>query len=180
MERVVAVFESEKTAEKVRLLLESTGAAYVLCCRTAAEAKVLMGQQRIPTVICGYKFPDGTAEELFCDLPDGRTMLLLARQDMLNLCNEPRIYHIATPLSRRALLEAVTQAVAAASRDTRPPRSERDEDLIKRAKGWLMERYGVDEEQAHRLLQKRSMARGRKLCDTARMVLEREAGIGIY
>ena len=180
VERIAAVFENERTGEKIRSLLESTGVARVLCCRTAAEVKVLMGQKRIPTVVCGYKFPDGTAEELFCDLPEGRTMLLLARQDLLTLCEEPRIFKLASPLSRAALIDAVRQVVAAAGRDVRPPRSEKEEAMILRAKEWLMERYGVDEEQAHRLLQKRSMAGGRKLSDTARMVLEREAGIAIY
>lgn len=180
MERIVTVFESAKTGQKVKMLLESTGIARVLCCRTAAEAKVLMGQQGIPTVICGYKFPDGTAEELFGDLPQGRTMLLLAHQNMLELCDDPRIFKIAAPLTRSDLVEATQLAIAAANRDVRPPRSQKEEDLIVRAKEWLMERYGIEERQAHYLLQKRSMAQGRKMQDTALILLEREAGIAIY
>ncbi len=43
-----------------------------------------------------------------------------------------------------------------------------------------MERRGVSEEEAHRLLQKKSMASGRRLADTARLLLEREAGLAIY
>ena len=39
MERIAAVFENERTGEKIRSLLESTGVARVLCCRTAAEVK---------------------------------------------------------------------------------------------------------------------------------------------
>ena len=38
------------------------------------------------------------------------------------------------------------------------------------------ERYRLDEEQAHRLLQRKSMDSGSKLSDTARRILERPGG----
>ena len=50
----------------------------------------------------------------------------------------------------------------------------------RRAKEWLMEQQGMDEGQAHRLLQQRSMICGRKLAETARLLLEREAGLALY
>ena len=117
MERVVLAFENENTSRKVRALLEGAGLARGLICRTAAEVRLLLGQQQIPTLVCGYKLPDATAAELFFDLP---------------------------------------------------------------AKEWLMEQRGMDEGQAHRLLQQRSMICGRKLAETARLLLEREAGLALY
>jgi len=53
-------------------------------------------------------------------------------------------------------------------------------ELIRRAKEWLMERYGMDEETAHRALQKRSMDQGLRLAQTARDLLERAAGIALF
>ncbi len=52
-----------------------------------------------------------------------------------------------------------------------------EEALLSQAKGLLMDRRGMTEEQAHRFLQKRSMDGGVKLADTARQVLE-EIGLG--
>lgn len=70
-------------------------------------------------------------------------------------------------------------ALRASGLSHRPGR-EKETALILRAKEWLMERRGVSEEEAHRLLQKKSMASGRRLADTARLLLEREAGLAIY
>ena len=70
-------------------------------------------------------------------------------------------------------------ALRASGLSHRPGREE-ETALILRAKEWLMERRGVSEEEAHRLLQKKSMASRRRLADTARLLLEREAGLAIY
>ncbi len=160
MERVLLVFENEKTGEKIRALLEQSGAARAVLCRTAAQARVFAAQQGIGTVVCSYRFPDGSARELFYDLPRGSTMVLLARQDMQALWMEDGVFRLSPPISRRALLE------------TRPTRSEEEWELIARAKTALMERHGIGEGEAHRMLQKRSMDQGRKLVETARLILE--------
>lgn len=172
MERVLLVFENEGTGEKIRALLEQTGAARGILCRTAAQARVLAAQQGISVVICSYRFPDGSARELFYDLPRGSAMVLLARQDMQALWMEGGVFRLSPPITRRALLDTLRAALSAARRDTRPARSEEERALIARAKAVLMERRGIGEGEAHRLLQKRSMDEGRKLSDTARLLLE--------
>ena len=65
METVVVAFAGEQNGRRVKEILESAGAASCLLCRSADQVRRLVGQQRITTVVCGYKFPDGTAEELF-------------------------------------------------------------------------------------------------------------------
>ena len=180
MERVAIAFEREQTSQKIRRLLEGAGMARGICCRTAAEVKLLLGQQQISTAICGYKLPDATAEELLFDLLEGRTLLLVAPENLLGLCREaPVLFRLSTPLSQGALLEGVRDALRASGLSHRPGREE-ETALIPRAKEWLMERRGVSEEEAHRLLQKKSMASGRRLADTARLLLERETGLAIY
>ena len=175
MERIVIAFEQDSTSQKIRRLLESAGVARPLCCHTAAEVKTLLAQQRIPTVICGFKLPDGTAEELFFDLPAGRSMLLIASESLLSLCwSDPRLVCLSTPLTRSGLIDGVRQALQAAEADLRPARSEEEEVLIRLAKERLMARSHISEEQAHRLLQKKSMESGRKLSATARLLLEED------
>ncbi len=100
MERVAIAFEREQTSQKIRRLLEGAGMARGICCRTAAEVKLLLGQQQIPTAICGYKLPDATAEELLFDLPEGRTLLLVAPENLLGLCREaPGLFRLSPPQS---------------------------------------------------------------------------------
>ena len=69
MERVVLAFENENTSRKVRALLEGAGLARGLICRTAAEVRLLLGQQQIPTVVCGYKLPEGLLESARLEQP---------------------------------------------------------------------------------------------------------------
>ena len=181
LERVVLAFENENTSRKVRALLEGAGLARGLICRTAAEVRLLLGQQQIPTVVCGYKLPDATAEELFFDLPAGRTMVLVAPENLLSLCGRSDgLVTLSTPLSRSVLLEGVERALGLAQSVRLSVRPAGEEELIRRAKEWLMEQRGMDEGQAHRLLQQRSMICGRKLAETARLLLEREAGLALY
>ena len=172
MERVLLAFENEGTGEKIRALLEQTGAARAILCRTAAQARVLAAQQNIHTVICSFRFPDGSARELFYDLPPGSTMVLLARQDVQALWMEAGVFSLSPPISRRALLETLQAALTAARPRSRPARSQEEQALNAKAKALLMERWDIGEGQAHRMLQKRSMDEGRKLSETARLLLE--------
>ena len=64
METVVVAFEGEKNGRRLKELLESSGTAACLLCRSADQVKRLVRQQRLTAVVCGYKFPDGTAELL--------------------------------------------------------------------------------------------------------------------
>ena len=57
LERVVLAFENENTSRKVRALLGRGGPGGDLIARTAAEVRLLLGQQQIPTVVCGYNCP---------------------------------------------------------------------------------------------------------------------------
>ena len=81
METVVVAFEGEKNGRRLKELLESSGTAACLLCRSADQVKRLVRQQRLTAVVCGYKFPDGTAEEL------GRE-LLAAVEELLRLGEE--------------------------------------------------------------------------------------------
>ena len=56
-------------------------------------------------------------------------------------------------------------------RDTGSTRDPRDENYIRNAKEVLMQRRHMTEEQAHKYLQKESMDTGRKLVESAQMIL---------
>lgn len=174
MENVIVAFEHEKSGARIREILENAGAAACLVCRSAAEVKRLVRKQHITTVISGFKFPDDTAEGLFCDLPEPCAMLLLAVQNQLDLCENEDIFKLATPVSKGDLVASVRMLLQMShrlERYARPRRSEQEQELIAQAKAVLMDRHGMTESQAHRLLQKQSMDTGAKLIETARMVL---------
>ena len=164
METVVVAFEGEKNGRRLKELLESSGTAACLLCRTADQVKRLVRQQRLTAVVCGYKFPDGTAEELAGELPGFCTVLLLALR-------------LPAPAGRRELLAAVEELLRLGEEAGAllPPRRSREErEVVERAKERLMARNGMTEEEAHRALRRRSMDCRIPLADAARMLLDGE------
>jgi len=127
--------------------------------------KRLVSKQRVSTVICGYKLSDETAEELFQDLPGFCSMLVVAIQSMLEMVESDEIFRLAAPVSRSDLLSAVQTLLQVGRRVEQLA-------LVEGAKGVLMDRHGITEEQAHRLLQRKSMDSGEKLVQTARRIID--------
>lgn len=177
MEQIIVAFESAKSCERVREIIESSGTAACVVCRSAAEVKRAVSRGGATAVVCGFKLPDETAEDLFLDLPESCAMLMVAVQNLLDLCQSEAVCKLASPVRRGDLLESVQMLLETCRRrefPARPQRSEEDRALIDEAKLLLMDRQGVTEEQAHRFLQKKSMDAGVKMVQTARQVLERQ------
>ena len=110
MEKIIVAFESEKTALRVKELLEGGGAAACLVCRTADQVRRAINKLPVPAVVCGYKLGDQTAELFFEDLPPSCAMLVLAHQDRLDLLGNDDIFRPGKPWG-----SAGCGAVAAAS-----------------------------------------------------------------
>lgn len=175
MDKVILAFEGERTAARVRDILESSGVAGCLICHSAAEVKRIVSKQHVPVVICGYKLRDETAEALCEDLPFTCSTLVLAVQNLLDMIENENIFKLAAPVSRNDLLSSVRMLLQMGrrmERFVRPKHSEEEKALLERAKALLMEQNGMTEEQAHRFLQKKSMNSGAKLLQTAQMVLD--------
>lgn len=175
MEQVILAFEGEKTANRIKEVIENAGIAECLLCHSAAEVKRLVNQQHITTVLCGYKLADETAEALCEDLPPTCSVLVIAVQGMLEMIGRSEVFKLAAPVRRNDLLASVRMLLQLGRRMekyVRPQRSMEEKAIIQQAKQVLMDRHGMSEEQAHRFLQKRSMDAGAKLVQTAQMVLD--------
>ncbi len=175
MEKIIVAFEKEKNALHIKDLIESAGLAAVHLCRSGMEVRRLASREGCCAVICGYKLPDGSAEALFDDLPPEMAMLMVATQPQLDLCGAEGIFKLPAPVRREDLLNAVHLLLQLSGRAQRfvPVRREGDrEGIIQQAKALLMTHHSIDETAAHRLLQKRSMDRGCKLVEMARLIVE--------
>ncbi len=176
MEKVILAFESEKAAERMRDVIETSGTAGCILCHSAAEVKRLVQKQHVTTVICGYKLRDETAESLLEDLPISCAMLVVAVQNMLDMIDSDDIFKLAAPVTRNDLLSSVRMLLQMGRRMERfvkpPQRSDKEQAIVERAKAVLADRHGMTEEQAHRFLQKKSMDSGVKLAQTAQMILD--------
>lgn len=179
METVIVAFENGTMAQRFGELLENTGTAKCLLCRSGDQVRRLMSKQTVYCVVCGPHLSDGPAEWLAEDLPPACSLLLVGPQHMLDACASRDVYTLATPIRREEAVSTVKlllQFGHRMERYTRHRRSPLEQDLIARAKALLMERDGLTEEQAHRTLQKRSMDQGLTLVQTARRTLAQGGG----
>lgn len=199
MRQVIVAFERQSNCDRLREIIENGGEFSCVVCRTADQVRRAARKLRLDIVVCGFKLGEESCESLFYDLPQRCSMLMVAPQAQLDLCEGEGIFKLRAPIRRSELMASVrllsqvaqsaTQAVAAgtagndasqvarsAARESsqgRSPaqRSQEERELVERAKAVLMGRHGMTEEQAHRFLQKQSMDNGARLTDTARLVL---------
>ena len=175
MEKVIVAFESDKSCWRVKEILESSGTAACIICKSADQVKRAVHKQHITTVVCGYKLSDESAEGLLEDLPPTCSMLVVAVQGMLDLCQSDDVFKLASPVSKGDLIASVRMLLQVGHRlekFVRPRRSAEERAVIEQAKQLLMSRNGMTEEQAHRFLQKQSMDSGAKMIQTAQLVLD--------
>ena len=175
MEKVIVAFESDKSCLRVKEILETSGTAACIICKSADQVKRVVNKQHITTVVCGYKLYDESAEGLLEDLPPTCSVLVIAVQGMLELCQSDDLFKLASPVSKGDLVASVRMLLQVGHRlekFVKPRRSEEERAVIDQAKQLLMARNGMTEEQAHRFHQKRSMDSGAKMIQTAQLVLE--------
>lgn len=94
---------------------------------------------------------------------------------MLDHCGSDQVFKLATPIRREEAVSTVRLLLQFGHRTEgllRSRRSVSQQETVERAKRLLMERKGLSEEEAHRLLQKRSMDTGARLIQTARRIIQ--------
>lgn len=174
MRQVIVAFERQSNSDRIREIIENSGAFSCIECRTADQVRQAVRKLRLDIVVCGFKLADESCETLFYDLPRRCSMLMIAPQAQLELCEAEGIFKLQSPVRRSELLASV-RLLAQLRQGGRlggyVQRTQEELELVDAAKTVLMDRHGLTEEQAHRFLQKQSMDNGARLTDTAKLVL---------
>lgn len=175
MERIVTVFTGEELRRKTLRLLASEGWEVAAACTSGAEAIRIVQQWGSAAVICGFHLRDMSADSLAADLRGLAAVMVIAKASSLELCGGENLFKLPVPASRSDFFATLHVMLDFKSAHLHPPTSQRkeyDQKLIRQAKELLMDVNRMTEEEAHRLLQKRSMEQGMKLTDTARKIIE--------
>lgn len=180
MDTIIVAFENTALSQRFSDLMESTGTARCLTCRSGDQVRRLLNKQQAYCVVCSPHLSDGPAEWLYEDLPPSCSLLLVGPQHMLDSCGSRDIFKLPTPIRKEEAVSTVRlllQFGHRMERFVRPRRSGTEQELIDRAKRMLMDKKGIPEEEAHRTIQNRSMDEGLRMTQTARKIIaELEAG----
>ena len=174
MDTIIVAFEHEAMSQRFSALMEQERVARCLICRSGDQVRRLLDKQQTYCVVCSPRLTDGPAEWLYQDLPPTCALLLVGPQHVLDACSSDDVFKLATPIRREEAVSTVRLLIQFGHRVERLLQSRRstsEQELVERAKNLLMERKGLSEEEAHRLIQKRSMDTGARLVQTARRIL---------
>lgn len=174
MDTIIVAFEHEAMSQRFSALMEQERVARCLICRSGDQVRRLLDKQQTYCVVCSPRLTDGPAEWLYQDLSPTCALLLVGPQHVLDACSSDDVFKLATPIRREEAVSTVRLLIQFGHRVERllhSRHSTSEQELVERAKNLLMERKGLSEEEAHRLIQKRSMDTGARLVQTARRIL---------
>ncbi|MDD5897240.1 MAG: ANTAR domain-containing protein [Clostridia bacterium] len=172
MVKIIVAFSSGDQCALFASLLEEAGFAIYRQCTSGSEVRRAINQCHDGIVVCSTRLPDCTADELAWDLQDRAMMLVVGRPQQLELCEYPQLFRLSSPFSKGELTSALNMLTQFYQMKL-PRRSPQEKQLIASAKEKLMQLEDMTEPEAHHVLQQLSMAKGIRLADAARSLLEK-------
>lgn len=175
MSAIVVVLPKLEDAKRVRKILTEHGFSRVFACASGASALQEISQHDCGIVISGYRLSDMYYLDLADSLPEQFELVLIGSASTVGEVSAG-ILSLTTPLKVYDLVNTVEMILRQMERQRKKnkkprKRTEREENYIRNAKFLLMERNHLTEEEAHRYIQKSSMANGTNMVETAQMIL---------
>lgn len=167
MARIVIAGASEASRTQLSRLLASLGHSVFRLCASEGELRRTLTECEDGIVLLSGMQPDDIAADF-----EGRfQFLLIGRPETLNACESARVFKLAYPCPGSAVIGAVEMLTQFHSMRM-PHRRGRDKALVEDAKRLLMDKYRIDEPEAHRHMQQYAMQHGIKMTDYAAQLLQ--------
>jgi len=177
---LVIAFPKKEVAIRIKQILQQSGYEVNAVCTTGAQSLSTMSDLDYGVLICGHRFVDMMYLELKEYMPKHFRMLLVASNEVVNemdyRMDQPNVVPI--PFKVQELLNALAEEESELVRYRKKMRAKpkertaEEKQLIARAKQYLIDTRGMDEEAAHRYLQKRSMDNGTDIVETSHMIIQ--------
>lgn len=177
MANMIVAFSRQEDARSIKNILVKNGFHVIAVCTSGAQAIASAEDIGNGIIVCGYRLPDMLFTELHDCLSQEFSMLMVSSPGRWTAQIPEDVVCLPMPLKVHDLVETaqmMEQAQANRRRRQRlQPRQRNVEEksLINQAKGLLMERNGMSEEEAHRYIQKCSMDSGTNMIETAQMII---------
>ncbi|MCQ2524444.1 MAG: ANTAR domain-containing protein [Lachnospiraceae bacterium] len=144
-------------------------------CQTGAEVLRVSNDRDFGVVISTQNLKDMGYHELSQYLPKYFGMIILTKDMALDIYSE-NVVKLLMPFKTRELISTIDMMTYQFARLVKkkkapPKRSPEEQRLIDEAKGLLMNRNGMTEQEAFRYIQKSSMDTGRSMVESAQMIL---------
>ena len=175
MARIVIVGASEASRTQLSRLLASSGHSVYRICASGGELRRTLTECEDGIVILSGQQLGIQPDDIASDFGDSFQLLLIGRPETLSACESSQVFKLAYPCPGSAVLGAVEMLTQLHSMQM-PRRQGRDKAMVEDAKRLLMDRFDIDEPEAHRRMQQYAMRHGIKMTKYAAMLLENSEG----
>lgn len=178
MSSIVVANSNPEHAKKIAAVLRSSGLYVGAVCTTGAQVMNFTSKHYHGGVaVCSVKLRDMPAINLPKLVGNSYDFLFLVSSQLTSMCESLEHATLMLPINRMSLISTVNMFLNLAnytSPSIKQKLAEGNYDakqLIQDAKSLLMKRNHFTEPQAHRFLQKKSMDTGKKMVESAMIVL---------
>ena len=168
MGSIVVANSNPDYAKRIASVLHSSG-LYVGGIYTSGAQLIHFANQHYHggVAVCSVKLRDMSAVGLPRTVGPAFDFLFLVRPQLAGMLGQLESASLLLPIRRMDLISTVNMFLNLA--DPTPPAIKKK--ILMQAKNLLMGRNNLTEPQAHRLIQKKSMDTGRKMAETAMIIL---------
>ncbi len=178
MSSILVANSSLDNAKKIAAVLRSGGLNVSSVCSTGAQAIDFTNRHyQGGVVVCSEKLLDMPAINLVRLAGSGYDFLFLAKSPLPAIVNYPSCVSLMIPINRMALLSTVNMLLNLSDYSSLNIKKRiaagnyEEKQILEKAKNILIERNNFSEAQAHRFIQKKSMDTGKKIIETAMIIL---------
>ena len=173
MPRIIIVGASQAGRTQLSRLVASSGYAVFRLCASGGELRRTLAGCEDGIVLMAGELADARSDDIAADFSDLFQFLLIARPDALEACESPRVFKLTYPCSGSAVIGAM-EILLQLHYMRLPHRKGEDKALVEDAKRRLMQRYGIDEPEAHRRIQQYAMNHNVKMTEYAEKILKED------
>lgn len=163
-------------AKMIANIIRSHGMPYdINICETGAEVLRVANDRDYGVIICEQNLRDMNYAEMADMIPNFFGMVVITKDISLDIVRDNMV-KLLFPFRKSDLINTVDMMGQGFLRrikkkKTVPKRTDEEKSIVDKAKHMLMDRNGLSEEEAYRYIQKNSMDYGRKMIESAQMIL---------
>ncbi len=175
MLNVYPAFIDEQTCRTVSRALKAAGLPVGEAHSAGASVIRAVRKRGGGLVVCGPRLSDMTAQHLHRELSEEALLVVLQRERISVVPDMEGLTVLLMPFTARELAErlrGLLQQEEARQRARHRLRTPEEDELICRAKIILSERLGINEAEAHRLIQRLSMREGLRMAAAASRIID--------
>ena len=178
MSSILVANSNADNAKKIAAVLRSGGLNVSSVCTTGAQVIDFTNRHyQGGVVVCSEKLTDMPALNLPRVAGSGYDFLFIVKSPPANLSDSLSCISLLVPLNRMALISTVNMFLNLSDYSSLNVKKKiasgnlDEKQMIETAKNLLIERNNFSESQAHRFIQKKSMDTGKKMIETALIIL---------